>query len=340
MTRSMRIAPPALSIVIPTVDDTAALEETLVSVLENRPADCEIVVPLGCEYDDPWNIREEVRFVQAPVGSGLVTCTNLGIASSAGRVLHVLAAGWRATPGWTATAVDHFVDDTVAAVVPIGVAADEPERVVSAGIRVTRGGRRMTVVPAGGRAGIDAASSQPSGPALEAGFWRADVLAAVGPGFTAACGGPLADADMANAIATLGLAVVLDSDSRVVWGTARPSASAFRSGLHAERLFWRSLGRGSLVAALVPHVVEICRDTIARAPFAMLPMLLGRLLGGLQFGSAMSRIRELRALQREGFADGDSASVDQPTLRIDAAHAAVSQPRHRSQPGSPLRRSA
>ena len=85
-----------LSIVIPAIGDTAALEDTLVSVLENRPDDCEVVVPLGCPYDDPWGIRDEVRFVQAPVGSGLVTCTNLGIASSAGSVVHVLAAGWRA----------------------------------------------------------------------------------------------------------------------------------------------------------------------------------------------------------------------------------------------------
>ena len=65
---------PRLSIVIPTPGDTAAMEETLVSVLEHRPDDCEIVVALGCDYADPWNIREEVRFVQAPAGSSLVAC--------------------------------------------------------------------------------------------------------------------------------------------------------------------------------------------------------------------------------------------------------------------------
>ena len=52
---------PALSIVIPAPSDSAALEATLVSVLENRPADCEIVVSLGFEYADPWNIADEVR---------------------------------------------------------------------------------------------------------------------------------------------------------------------------------------------------------------------------------------------------------------------------------------
>ncbi|MFM8708725.1 MAG: hypothetical protein ACKOHK_11775, partial [Planctomycetia bacterium] len=52
---------PRLSIVIPTPADTAAMEETLVSVLEHRPDDCEIVVALGCDYADPWNIREDVH---------------------------------------------------------------------------------------------------------------------------------------------------------------------------------------------------------------------------------------------------------------------------------------
>ena len=60
-------ASPRLSIVIPAAD-TAALEETLVSVLENRPADCEIIAALAVPYADPWNIGEEVRFMQAPPG--------------------------------------------------------------------------------------------------------------------------------------------------------------------------------------------------------------------------------------------------------------------------------
>ena len=54
---------------IPAPSDVAALEDTLVSVLEKRPADAEVIVALGCAYDDPWNIREEVTFVQAPIGT-------------------------------------------------------------------------------------------------------------------------------------------------------------------------------------------------------------------------------------------------------------------------------
>ena len=74
---------PRLSIVIPAAD-ASALEDTLVSVLENRPADSEIIAALTVPYADPWNISEEVRFVQAPVGTSLAACANLGVALSKG----------------------------------------------------------------------------------------------------------------------------------------------------------------------------------------------------------------------------------------------------------------
>ena len=109
--------PPRLSIVIPAPGDEATLEETLVSVLENRPEDSEIV--LGFGYHDPWSVGEEVRFIQAPIGSNRVACINLGLAASTGRIVHVLAAGWRATPFWTDVAVEHFNNEQVAAVVPL-----------------------------------------------------------------------------------------------------------------------------------------------------------------------------------------------------------------------------
>ena len=57
---------PRLSIVIPMTTGAGDLEDTLVSVLENRPDESEIVVVLARPYADPWNLRDEVRFVQAP----------------------------------------------------------------------------------------------------------------------------------------------------------------------------------------------------------------------------------------------------------------------------------
>jgi len=319
---------PRLSIVIPTPADTAAMEETLVSVLENRPDDCEIVVALGCDYADPWNIRDEVRFVQAPGGSSLVGCVNLGVAASTGEVVHILAAGWRATEGWTDLPLERFEDDDVGAVVPLGVAAEDRDRVVSAGVRSAVGGRRIDVAAdtrwrkARASAALPTGSALPQGPALEAGFWRAEVLELVGDGFTTACGDEAADADMAVTLARSGYGVVVEQHARVVAPAVVRGGSrttAFQAGLHAERLFWRS---------------------VAGAPLGTLPMLAGRLVGLVQYGAYVPRYLQLRAvLARAAGGAEKRIAGEQRTIRIDDQHATVSRPR-KSSAAAPLRKSA
>ena len=325
----------ALSIVIPAPADAAALEATLVSVLEKRPADCEVVVAAGFAYEDPWGIADEVRLVPAPPGSGLAACANVGIAASAAPAVHVLAAGWLATPGWTDRPRELLAADDVHAVVPVAMSGSVDGAIESAGIRVTRGGRRVVVVPPAratrdGR--LDAARIRTAGPLLEAGFWRADVLAAIGPGFAAACGDWLADADVAAALACLPGRVVLEPESRVVSGAGRRRPRAFSAGLQAERLFWRSLARGGVGVALAGHLVEVLRDAVAAAPLGTLPMLAGRLVALMQFGDFAPRLARLRTLRRSD----DLAA----TVRIDGPHAAAVRPRQRTTDVRPLRRSA
>ncbi len=352
-----------LSIVIPTPRDTAALEATLVSVLERRPIDCEIVVALGCDYDDPWNIAEEVRFVRAPRNAGLVGCINSGVAASTGDVIHVLAAGWLATDGWTDGPLAHFDDAHVAAVVPVGVAADDSGRVVSAGVCCAAGGRRIEVAEtrrwrkARVGEGLPAGASQPMGPVLEAGFWRAATFALAGTGLATACGDESADADTAITLARSGGRTVLEPDSRVV-AAARRRLGGFRAGLTAERLFWRSLAGQSFIVAIVMHMLEVVRHAVARAPLGTLSMLLGRLVGIVQFGGYVPRFVQLRRLMARAAAErrpdasgnaatgdgtGDATGVEtdvreRTTIRIDAGHAGVGRPR--AKVATPLRKSA
>ena len=59
---------PRLSIVIPVLGDPQQLDDTLLSVLENRPANCEILVVHNQPYHDPYNLSDEVRFVEAERG--------------------------------------------------------------------------------------------------------------------------------------------------------------------------------------------------------------------------------------------------------------------------------
>ena len=55
---------PRLAIVITAVGSVESVERTLVSVLENRPTDCEVFVALNQPYSDPYDLKDEVRFVQ------------------------------------------------------------------------------------------------------------------------------------------------------------------------------------------------------------------------------------------------------------------------------------
>ena len=65
---------PRLSIVIPVLGDSQQLDDTLVSVLENRPANCEILVVHNEPYHDPYHLSDEVQFVEAQCGASMVAC--------------------------------------------------------------------------------------------------------------------------------------------------------------------------------------------------------------------------------------------------------------------------
>jgi hypothetical protein len=261
----------------------------------------------------------------------------------------VLAAGWRATDGWADAALGRFADPSVAAVVPLGVHAHDRGSVVTAGIRRTAGGRSVLNQPSKPVARIDSFRADqvtaPSAPALEAGFWRADVLSH--GGFTSACGDDLAAADMSAALACAGAKVVVEPRCHVVWGQATKRGSSFLSGMHAELLFWRSLPAHSTLSALAAHAAEVVRHAATTAPLGTLPMLLGRLMALVQFGRCVPRAKELRAIRARR-----SHSPQEPrTLRIDSGHAVPSRPRrvgdtvppvakHPAVGESPLRRSA
>ena len=110
---------PRLSIIIPLLGDPAQLDDTLVSVLENRPANCEILVVHNEPYDDPYGLAGEVRFLAAAPGAALAECLNLGLRASRAAVVHVLSCGVEVSPGWAEAAIRHFRDAEVAAVAAV-----------------------------------------------------------------------------------------------------------------------------------------------------------------------------------------------------------------------------
>ena len=113
---------PRLTIVIPCLGGAAEFDGTLVSVLQHRPADCEIVVVHREAYDDPYDLAGEVRFIEQGEARSLAALANVGLAAAQGDVLHLLACGLEATEGWTDAPLAILEDEEIAAVAPAIVA--------------------------------------------------------------------------------------------------------------------------------------------------------------------------------------------------------------------------
>src|SRR6476646_4128033 len=83
---------PRLSIVIPCLGGAAEFDSTLVSVLQNRPPDCEVLVAHSESYADPYGLRGEVHFIESP-SSSLIELLNAALAVTTGEIVHVVGCG-------------------------------------------------------------------------------------------------------------------------------------------------------------------------------------------------------------------------------------------------------
>lgn len=265
-----------LSIVIPVLGKLKKLEDTLISVLENRPAQSEILVVLNEPYDDPYELAGEVCFIQAPFRANLVDCLNLGIVASRGTIIHTLGCGTEATPGWTDTVLPHFDRYEVVAVSPMVIDRANPEQTLSTGVGYCPGGAAWRLgyrQPLG-----DSLSKLPAyfGPDLLAGFYRKSALEAAG-GLCPEFLGHLAGVDLALALHFTEQQSVVEPNCRIVADrTDLPEGERLGGGCKAERLFWRWARRMGWIRASVGHcglVINECLESIIR------PTTLLRLFG-------------------------------------------------------------
>ncbi len=219
--------------------DLKRFEDTLVSVLENQPEQSEVVVVLSEPYDDPYGLQGEVTFVEAPPGADLLDCLVCGLSASSAPVVHLIASGCEATPGWADAALARFCESDVAAVAPVVVDRDQPERILSAGLRWTAAGW-IGRIAAGKRLDRFAANDRfLCGPELAAAFYRREVLERVET--LQHHGSELATAtDLALAIRKAGYRAVQEPGSlTTATGDLLVSGGAWREGLASERLFRR-----------------------------------------------------------------------------------------------------
>ncbi|MGD0901183.1 MAG: glycosyltransferase [Thermoguttaceae bacterium] len=300
---------PRLSIVIPFMGELSRLEDTLVSVLENRPADCEILVVLSQPYGDPYALAGEVRFIPCaaigdafleaqrrlspPVGSAdtpqrsaLADCVAVGLAASKASIVQVLSCGVEATPGWTDAAMAEFNDPGIAVVAPVIVDRFERRKVLSAGMKYTAGGAVRRI--AAGRP-LERLVHQPGAlctAEVLASFYRKAALQSVMP-WLDHTGGCLAGADWALALEHAGYRSIVEPGCLVAASKdvlAAPSALAH--GMAAERLFWRWAPTRGWTRSLAGHAGRValeCLGCLVRP--STICRLVGRFWVGLQIPS-------------------------------------------------------
>ncbi|MEX2141747.1 MAG: glycosyltransferase family A protein [Pirellulales bacterium] len=316
---------PRLSIIIPVLGSAARLETTLISVLENRPPDCEILVVHNAPYADPYDLAGEIRFLPVASRVGIVECVNEGIQASHGSVVHLLASGLEVAEDWTEPALEHFQDPRVASVSPVVVDSLDTQVTVASGLAYScRWGRIVrTDTPAATAITTTASDTthiEVLGPLVQAAFYRRSSLELVG-GLPRAIGDGLADADLALALRFAGYKGILEPRS-IVLATAdcliapRPG---FRHGLAAERLFWRAapvVGWGKSIAA---HPLGVLVEFVTALPRpGALAVLLGRALGVCQMGSHRAHQQWLLDVERAAAALFRAERAGR--LRIDGPH--------------------
>ncbi|HEV3417008.1 MAG TPA: glycosyltransferase family 2 protein [Pirellulales bacterium] len=267
---------PRLSCIIPVMGNTQALETTLVSILEKRPDNCEIIVVLNAPYADPYGLKGEVRFVDAPAAS-MAACATLGIQISRAPIVHVLAAGMEVVDDWADMALPHFSDPEIGSVIPVIRDSANPERLLAAGLRYGFGGRRSVATNPPNR---DSSSEfQALGPTIDAAFYRKAALEALGDGLPVNLGDQFADVDLALGLQYTGYRTALEPQCVVFAERLVGSEqSGFHTGLHAERFFLRNLPVSGWLRGFTMHPLTVAADLLRSLPRrAALTQLAGRL---------------------------------------------------------------
>jgi hypothetical protein len=279
---------PRLSIVIPCPRCDEQFENTLASVLQNRPHDCEVLAVFSGVYDDPYDLQDEVRFLEMPSTSSLLDLINVGIDQAQGEVVHVLACGTEVEEGWTDAPLRRFDKATVGAVSPLVISRQASDGRAVAGIRYSRSGTRRVCRVAPARA----AHRVPKvlGPSLCAAFYRREPLSRIG-GLDIAVGENLADVDLAICLQAAGYQGVCESNSRVYVGAELPDGSwQFSAAARREYLFWKHARKFGWIRSLAAHCLVVVGEVVQSVirP-SMIGYLCGRVYGCVSRPSTANR---------------------------------------------------
>lgn len=112
---------PRLSLIVPFQCDSQALENTLVSVLELRSPDDELLIVHRGEYQDPYGLQgNEAMVLETPASTSLAEQLNIAVQNATGDVLQVVLPGTVLEHDWCVDALAAF-DELDVDMIALGV---------------------------------------------------------------------------------------------------------------------------------------------------------------------------------------------------------------------------
>ena len=112
---------PRLSLIVPFQCDSQALENTLVSVLELRSPDDELLIVHRGEYQDPYGLQgNEAKVLETPASTSLAEQLNIAVKNATGDVLQVVLPGTVLEHDWCVDALAAF-DELDVDMIALGV---------------------------------------------------------------------------------------------------------------------------------------------------------------------------------------------------------------------------
>ncbi|MEZ6134509.1 MAG: glycosyltransferase family 2 protein [Pirellulaceae bacterium] len=244
---------PQLSIIIPHQHDDLRLESTILSVLENRPADSEVIVVHDGSYSDPYQLSDELLYVEIGRSRGVLAQLNAGVMAACAPVVCTLLDGVYVSQGWADASLDALKSDEQISVVAVTANSSE-DRKSTYGID----GRALASLNflQRGRVDLTRPSRTCLGPELTCGFYRTKVIRAIG-GWNEKLALAVADIDMAWMLQALELQCV-NSDDQVTVSPERTRSFDNRSMKQlAELAVAYGVSRGGTSVAM-SDLLRVC----------------------------------------------------------------------------------
>ena len=209
---------PTLSIIVPYRGNDSRLEATLVSILENRPEDCEILVVHDGSYSDPYQLADEVLFIESEPGISIPEMLHAGVLASCSPVVNTVLDGVTVLAGWTTSPLEEMrVDaDCAAVAMPLELNKTVYFGVSSESLTDPSAYRRNELL-------CTAPDRVIRGPLLSCGFFRRSILMIL-DGFVPGSSS-YAELDFALSMDALSLPVACTSDVLAKQNVEMPAAS-------------------------------------------------------------------------------------------------------------------